>query len=152
MNPSHERPGTSVIDLRLRRRVVQSSAPVDGGYRVTFEGCGHAAWFAVHPGRTAYCTACVDELTNAIRRGADVGPVTPREFLIAHAPKLAETQKDAQRLPAVVFRRKYGIKPNEYQQRVRALRKLVGRGDPVAEEEARSTMRILLVMWARGLE
>jgi hypothetical protein len=61
-------------------------------------------------------------------------------------------QKDAQRLPAVVFRRKYGIKPNEYQQRVRALREMAARGDAGTEEEARSTMRILLVIWARGIE
>ena len=141
----------SMIDLRLRRRAVQSSTPADGGYQVTFDGCGHAAWFAVHPGRTAYCTACVSELTDAIRHGADIDAVTPREFLIAHAPKLAETQKDAQRLSAVVFRRKYGIKPQEYQQRLRALRESAARGDP-GEEDARSTMRILLVMWARGLE
>ena len=141
----------SMIDLRLRRRVVQSSTPADGGYQVTFEGCGHAAWFAVHPGRTAYCTACVDELTNAIRQGADVGQITPREFLIAHTPKLAEAQKDAQRLSAVVFRRKYGIEPQEYQQRVRALRESASRGDSGVEEEAGSNMRILLVIWARGL-
>ncbi len=138
------------IDLRLRRRLVQSSTPADGGYQVAFEGCGHMVWFAVDPGRTAYCAACVDELTNAIREGAEVGPVTPREFLIAHAPKLAEVQSDAQRLTAVVFHRKYGIKPKEYQQRVRTLRELAARGDPGAGEEARSTMRILLVVWARG--
>lgn len=78
--------------------------------------------------------------------------MTPREFLIAHAPKLTATQKDAERLSAVAFRRKYGIKPKEYQQRDRALRELAGGEDAGAGEEARSTMRILLVMWARGLE
>lgn len=141
-----------MIDLRLRRRAVHEATPVDGGYEVTFKGCGHVAWFDLDPGRTAYCSACVDELTNAIRQGADIGPVTPREFLIAHTPKLAEAQKDAQRLSAVVFRRKYGITPKEYQQRVRALRESAAHGDSGAEEETRSTMRILLVIWARGLE
>jgi hypothetical protein len=138
------------MDLRLRRRFVQFSVLVDGGYQITFAGCGHTAWFAVDPGRTAYCATCVDELTNAIRQGAEIGPVTPGEFLIAHAPKLADMQKDAQRLPAVVFRRKYGIKPNDYQRRVRALRELAARGDAGAADEVRSTMRILLVIWARA--
>ncbi len=147
MNPSHEI--RRLLEESLRQRIVQSSTPADGGYQVTLEGCGHLAWFAVDPGRTAYCAACVDEITNAIRLGAEVDPITPREFLIDHARKLAETQKDAQRLSAIVFRRKYGIEPKEYRQRVRALRELAARGDSGAGEEARGTMRILLVMWAR---
>ena len=72
---------------------VDSSTPEDGGYRVVFEGCNHVVWFAVEPRRKAYCSACIAEILNAIRDGSLIEPVTPREFLVAHAPKLAQRRR-----------------------------------------------------------
>ena len=142
-----------VIDLRLRRRVVQSSTPEDGGYRVTFEGCGHTVFFAVHPGRTAHCGACMDELVAEIRQGKYVAPTTPREFLIAYKPKIAVLQQDARNLHAAAFLRKYGISPKEYQQRMHRLRELArGTIAGIDGPESQATMRILLMMWSRANE
>lgn len=139
-----------MIDLALRRSVVRSATPEKGGYRVTFENCGHVVWFAVHPGPTAHCSACMREFLTEIRQGNGAELITPREFLIAHQPKLAEVQKDAQHMSASAFLRKYGIAPKEYQHRIRKLRLLAAR-DASGDGEARDTMRILLMTWSRGL-
>lgn len=139
-----------MIDSVLKQSVVRSATPEDGGFRVTFEICGHVVQFAVRPGPTALCSACMDELLTEICQGKGAELMTPREFLIAHHPKLAEVQKDAQHMAAVAFLRKYGVQPKEYQQRIRRLRQLAtchasGGG------EARDTMRVLLMTWSRGL-
>lgn len=139
-----------MIDLALRRSVVQSATPEKGGYRVAFESCGHVVWFAVHPGPTAHCSACLNEFLSEIHHGQGAELITPREFLIAHQPKITEAQRDAQHMPAAAFLRKYGISPKDYQQRIRKLRHPAA-GDVSGDGEARETMRILLMTWSRAL-
>lgn len=141
-----------MIDSRLCRRIVHQATPEDGGYRVTFEGCGHVVWFAVDPGRTSYCGGCMDELISEIREGKHVDPISLQEFLLIHAQKLAQSQKDAQTLSAAAFIRKYGIAPNDYQHRVRLLRELAACHASGGGAEAIETIRILLMMWSRWQE
>ena len=71
-----------IVDFRLRRHVVKSATPEGGGYQVSFGDCGHAAFFIVHPGRTAHCPVCMDELVADIRSGKVEQSLTPKEFLV----------------------------------------------------------------------
>lgn len=88
-----------MIDSAPKQSIVRSATPEDGGCRVTFEICEHVWQFAVHPGQTAHCSACMDEFLTGIRQGKGAELMTPREFLIAPHPKLAEVQRDAQHVP-----------------------------------------------------
>jgi hypothetical protein len=96
------------------------------------------------------------------RFGMDkIRATTAREFLIMHARRLAEFRKDAQTMSAAAFRRKNGVPPQEYRQRIGRLKELAklqgrgidGRGDltiePLRGGEFHELSRFFLVIWSR---
>ncbi len=76
-----------------------------------------------------------------------IEPLTPEEFLIAHRAKVMEAQKDGCSMAAITFRRKYGIAPKDYHDRMKHLRELAGRR-AAADLESQATMRVFAMMWS----
>ena len=61
-------------EVMLTPRRVTNIVAFDGGYDVTFEPCGHKAWFAIWPGVTDVpCAQCVHLVMEAWRRQRRVG-------------------------------------------------------------------------------
>jgi len=137
----------ATVDRRLRPRVVQSSVPDGGGFRIVFQGCHHSVWFAAKPtGRTAHCAVCVNELVEELRASRPIELLSPREFQVTYATRLLDVERDADVLSANSFRRRYGMWPKEARERLRELRNDASEnrdGTPSTQ----STMKWLLLSW-----
>ncbi len=79
----------------------------------------------------------------------NVYAMTPREFLIAFGPRIAELARDAETMSATPFKRKHGIDVRECRAKIRRLKALAADGKGT-DEEMRELVGLLAAVLARN--
>lgn len=75
--------------------------------------------------------------------------MTPREFLIAFGPRLAQLAKDAETMSAAAFKRKHGIDVRECRTKLKRLRELAFTGNGADEAELRELVGLFTAICLR---
>ncbi|MGE5487077.1 MAG: hypothetical protein ACM3ZB_04555 [bacterium] len=73
--------------------------------------------------------------------------MTVRELLLVYGPRLATISRDAGRMTARAFERKYGIDVREYRAKMKRLKELCD--EPTDEQEVRALVRLFLCVCNR---